>query len=122
MNGNGKSQNSKNDGNRKELKDLFRQCGIQLKGNIGKGQYAKRCFMRKRAGLHLVLSGSKGPVTVLFLFGDFVKCRVSSSGAGMDGMIIPCALGSLAIIGSKNEPLDKIEHAISENVRWSYCQ
>lgn len=103
-----------------ELNNLFKDFGMVLKGNIGKITYAKRCFVRNGTGVHLVLSGSKGPVSVLIIKGEYVRNRTTTRGTNMDWILIPCPIGSLAIIGNKEELLVEVENAINANIRWPY--
>ena len=105
---------------RNELNNLFKDFGMELKGNIGEIMYAKRCFVRNGPGMHLVLSGTKGSVTVLIINGEYVHNRMMIRGTCMDWILTPCSIGSLAIIGNKDEPLDAVENAISANIRWTY--
>ncbi len=105
---------------RDKLNNLFKDFGMELKGNIGKITYAKRCFVRNGAGMHLVLSGSKGSVTVLIIDGEYVPNRMTIKGTDTDWILIPCPIGSMAIIGNKDEPLDEVENVISANIKWLY--
>ena len=106
------------DSQRDELNNLFMDFGMKLTGNIGKIMYAKRCFVRNGTGMHIVLSGSKGPISVLIINGEFVQNRITTRGTNMDWILIPCPVGSMAIIGNKEESLVEVENAISANIKW----
>ncbi len=52
------------------LKWVFKRFGAQLVAEIGQVNFAAECLMRKRNGVHLVLPGKVGPITVFFMPGE----------------------------------------------------
>ncbi len=100
------------------LKDLFDGFGIELKGGLGKVTHATRCQIREAQGAHLVLTGSKGPVTLLVMPGEYVGERAVFSDRKFSGIIIPADGGSLAIVGERGEALDKVEQHVRKTIQW----
>ncbi len=101
-----------------QLTRLFRAFGGELRGNIGKANYADTCKIRNKRGAHLVLAGRKGPVTVLLMPNESVSGRVPVHSSIFDGVIIPVGVGSMAIVGARGESLDEVEMRLTSAVQW----
>lgn len=87
------------------LKPLLAEFGARLNGNLGQIRYGGRCHIRKHAGVHLVLNGREGPVTVLLMPKEPVPAERNFSSSRFNGVIVPTAYGSMAVVGEKSEPL-----------------
>ncbi|MEA3274619.1 MAG: DUF3379 family protein [Pseudomonadota bacterium] len=70
--------------------------------------YAARCNIRRQEGVHLVLPGDKGAVTLLFMPNEHLPDSRSVSSAHLDGVIVPTSYGSLAVVGEKSESVSPI--------------
>ena len=99
-----------------QVKDL----GMEIDSAIGKVQFLNRCFIRKGPGVHMVLRGKKGAVNVLIMEGEYVPERIATGNESLDWVLIPCPIGSMAIIGKKFEALDQIEQLLDSNIHWRY--
>ena len=81
-------------------------------------KYAGACAFRNGRSVHMVVQGEAGPVTVLLMPEETVKKRMTISDPRFTGIISPAPHGSLAVIGEKQEPIEKIEHQIRQEVQW----
>ncbi len=91
---------------------LSQTVGMPLQGNVGEVRHAGICTIGKHRSGHLVLAGTKGPVTVLLLPGEPVVRRKSLEGGGLQGILVPTGTGSMAIVGEPGEALDKVEQRL----------
>jgi len=95
---------------------VLHRVGLTLRGDLGEVRYAENCPIGRTRGAHLVLAGQRGPVTVLVLPDRPVPARKTLHAAGFDGMIIPAARGSVAIVGMPGEALPAFEQRLREAV------
>lgn len=102
-----------------QLTGLFSQFGARVDEGIGKVNYAGRCNIRNHTGLHLVVPGRLGPVTVLFMPDEPVSMRQSRRTERFWAVIVPTDYGSLAVIGEQGETaLDEVLAKVSRSVTW----
>lgn len=101
-----------------QLSDLFKPYGAQVQAGIGKVKYAGRCTIRRHAGIHLVIPGQRGPVTVLFMPGEYLKTRQDIHTTRFSALIVPTGYGSMAVVGDPGEALDEALNKVSQNVAW----
>lgn len=100
------------------LRALFRSLGGDLDPMMGPVSFAGRCVIGGQGGIHLVLPGSHGAVTALFIPGDGLDAERPLSSAGFDGVLLPAAFGTLAVVGESGEPVRSIARRLLEVVRW----
>lgn len=100
------------------LQSLFTEFGATLTGNLGRVTHATRCPMRLQDGIHLVLKGRHGPVTVLIMPGDRLAGSVQVSSPRASGVIVPTEYGSLAVVGAKAEFVEGLVHRLRRAVSW----
>jgi hypothetical protein len=81
--------------------------------------YANPCVINGHRVPHLVIQGQYGPVTILLMPEEQVAEAVSLDGENVHGVILPVGDGSIAIIGSRAEPLDPIRQQVIESVTWT---
>lgn len=81
--------------------------------------YAQTCRINGRDVPHLVIQGERGPVTVLLMPEQTVDGPESIAGQSVSGVILPVGSGSIAIIGERDEPLERIEKRVLNSVTWS---
>lgn len=102
-----------------QLAGLFTSFGARVEEGIGKVNYAGRCTIRKQAGLHLVLPGQRGPVTVLFMPNEPVSTRQTLRTERFSAVIVPTGYGSVAVVGEHGETtLDEVLDKVSRHVTW----
>ncbi|MBI3570704.1 MAG: DUF3379 family protein [Gammaproteobacteria bacterium] len=92
-----------------KVASVLHALGAKLRGNLGEVRHAGICDIRRRPGVHLVLAGRLGPVTVLLLPDETVGGRAHFQRDGFQGLLIPVGNGAAAIVGLPGEPLGPIE-------------
>jgi len=97
---------------------LFGRFGARLEAGLGRVNFAAECPMRRGTGVHLVLPGSLGPVTVLFMPGDTPLEVLPVRSGRFQGRVTPTLWGSIAVIGPPGEPLEGLETRVRRAVRW----
>ncbi len=81
--------------------------------------YAKTCHINGNEIPHLVIQGDRGPVTILLMPKEKVDGARKLDGVSVQGVILPVGEGSIAIIGERDESLDRIKENVLESVNWS---
>lgn len=100
------------------LKQALQEEHLTLTGDMENLKYAGACAIRNGRGIHMVIKGETGPVTVLLMPEENVKKRQYISDPRFAGIIAPAPRGSLAVVGEKQEPIEKIEDQIKREVHW----
>lgn len=81
--------------------------------------YAMSCSINGKDVPHLVIQGEHGPITILLMPHEKVADASSIDGVNVQGMILPVGDGSIAIIGSRDEQLEKVKQNVLDSVMWS---
>jgi hypothetical protein len=81
-------------------------------------RYAARCRIRNHDGLHLVLTGETGPVTLLLMPHTQLWRSAPIRSEHFKGLLIPAGHGSLAIVGTPNESVTPIARRIQRELVW----
>ena len=92
--------------------------GIALKSPIGKITHVRLCPIGNTHGLHLVIQGINGPVTLLFMPTVQINQKIPIKQYEFIGYITPTEVGSIVIIGGENEPLENIETKVVNAIEW----
>lgn len=100
------------------VNDTLAKAGVALDMSSDKVMYARSCLFRGHLVPHLVVSTSKGPVTVLVLPQEKVAHRTQFHEDGMTGVITPAPHGSIAVLALGNENIDAVAQEVQESVRW----
>jgi len=105
-----------------QINEALAPLDITVAGDLGAVHYAGTCWVRTGFGAHLVLSGEKGPITVLILPGEQVAGRIPIRGLSIleprfQGIIAPTEGGSIAIVGAPGEAFDVIEERVRRSLR-----
>ena len=87
--------------------------------NAGLITYAQSCIINGKTIPHLVIQGEYGPVTILLMPDEKIDEAKSLDGINVQGVILPVGNGSIAIIGDREEQLDRIKQNILDSVTWS---
>jgi len=80
--------------------------------------YVKNCPINGKNVPHLVIQGVRGPITVLLMPEEKVDGAETLDGESIHGVILPVGDGSIAIIGERDEPLDRVQENILSSVKW----
>lgn len=97
---------------------LFERFGAKLTGNLGRISFANECLMHERTGVHLIVPGRAGPVTVFFMPGESTETDMPIASEGLTGTIVPTGWGSIAVVGGHGEDIDGLMDRMSRAVHW----
>jgi hypothetical protein len=103
---------------RARVERLFARFGAQLKGDLGHVHFAEACRQRGFDGVHLVLQGRAGPVTVLYLDGEYIDDVARIDDDQHDGILVPVERGSVAVVGEPGEGVEAVAKLLRGNLRW----
>lgn len=81
--------------------------------------YAQSCVINGKRVPHLVIQGERGPITILLMPDEKVEGAQSIMSESINGVILPVGDGSIAIIGSDGEDLNRVEERVKNSVTWS---
>jgi hypothetical protein len=81
--------------------------------------YAQSCSINGKEVPHLVIQGEHGPVTILLMPHESIAEAAALDGVNIKGVILPVGDGSIAIIGDREEQLEKVRENILDSVMWS---
>lgn len=98
-------------------RDLSPAVSISTGGWARVVSYAAPCDILERPGLHLVLRGAAGPVTVLVITGVRVARQELIHAEGMQAVMRPVRGGSLAVVGQPGSALEAIAAEIASRLR-----
>ncbi len=91
----------------------------ELDHEAGLITYAQTCKIDGKYVPHLVIQGETGPVTILLMPDQQVSAAETLEGENIRGVILPVGKGSVAIIGPRDEPLERVEKSVLDSVTWS---
>ncbi len=101
-----------------ELSALLDQFGAHLSGDLGPVYHASRCPLNGREGVHLVLAGRRGPVTVLLLPGVGLSEPQAVASDHYTGVLLPAAFGTMAVVGGPGEMVDPLVQRLRQTLVW----
>lgn len=101
-----------------QVADILAKAGVALDMGSEKVVYARDCRFRGHVVPHLVVTTSRGPVTVLVLPHEKVAQRTTFHEDGMSGVIAPAPRGSIAILALGSESIDAVAKEIQQSVHW----
>ena len=91
----------------------------QMDHSAGLISYAQTCLINGKKIPHLVIQGEQGPVTILLMPDERIADAVPLDGENIHGVILPVGTGSIAIIGAREEKLERIEKSVVNSVMWT---
>jgi len=97
---------------------VFERFGAKITGDLGQVNFAAECLMRKSNGVHLVLPGKQGPITIFYMPNEIASRFSKIDSDRFHGEIVPTVWGSVAAIGEQGENLDGIAQHMADNVIW----
>lgn len=100
------------------VKWVFERFGATLDEDIGPVHFAAECLMRQRNGVHLVMPGKMGPVTVFYMPGEMADATLPVRSDRFEGRIVPTAWGSVAVVGETGEPVQELGERLAAAVSW----
>ena len=102
----------------RRLDGLFQRFGARLAGTLNQVSFAGECLMVERTGVHLVLRGTAGPVTVFFMPGEMTDRELPVGFRDLIGTIVPTGWGSIALVGRQGEDIVGLRDRVSAAVEW----
>lgn len=108
------------DRNLEQVNQILMSFGGHFKQDIGKVNYLGRCNIGKYDGIHMVLAGEKGPVTIMMMSNVKLDQSQSIADQRFHGQIQPTPKGAYAIVAERDESLDTIRHLIDDNLVWHF--
>lgn len=97
---------------------VFARFDARLVDDIGPVLFAAQCPMRHHAGIHLVLPGQAGPITVFFMPGESGDSDISVRSSRFVGYVTPTAWGGIAVVGEHGEDLRGMGERLAQAVDW----
>lgn len=101
-----------------QVNEVFARFGANVQGSLGPVSFAAECQMRHKTGVHLVIPGEMGAVTVLFMPGEMTEETKPILTQRFAGQIYPMAWGSIAVVGERGEKLDLVAERVRKMVNW----
>jgi hypothetical protein len=101
-----------------QLDALFNAYGARRTGEFGTVNFAARCLMRKQTGIHLVLAGEVGPITVFFMPAEGLESTLPVNDERFAGYVRPTPWGSIAVLGEAGERLEHLAEDLLRKVTW----
>lgn len=102
-----------------DLRGVFARFGAEVSEQaLGNVNFAGICMMRRNRGVHLVLRGEMGPVTVFFMPGEMTSKPMAVDSPRFAGVIEPTDWGSIAVVGEQGESLMPVLQRVRQAVRW----
>jgi hypothetical protein len=100
------------------IDQALRGAGVMLDITSDRITYAQSCWFRGHYVPHLVVQTAHGPVTVLILRNQPVSGRRTFREAGMSGVIVPAAPGSIAVLTQGGANVETLAAQMQQDVRW----
>jgi hypothetical protein len=100
------------------LATALSRLGAAVRGEVGQIYFLGRCLIGGSAGLHMVLSGEDGPLSVLLMPSQPVERRRQIIAGTRVVMILPSGPGSLAVVGNPGGPVAESARRIHQTILW----
>lgn len=102
-----------------EIEAAFNPIGLGLAGEFDvKVRFAGQCKLRGEIAGHLVLEGTRAPISVFVMPGQPVSGRSRLDDGHWSGVLMPAPGGSIAIIAAPGESIEALEARLRDLVRW----
>lgn len=101
-----------------QVNTLLSRFGGNMSELVGNVNYLGSCDIANDAGVHMVVQGEVGPITVMFLPNISVSDKQEIFDKRFKGLIVPKGKGSIAIVGEKTESLIQMKEKLVNHMRW----
>ncbi len=96
-----------------QLNSVLKEHGNKIRALPGRTiNYAGACPIRNNQGAHVIVDSASGPMTILFMPGEFVGQRSLVKDKRFHGVIIPTEQGSMAIVGEDPLQIEQLEREL----------
>ena len=99
---------------------MFASHGGKFNHSIGELRYVGSCDIAKKPGLHMVLEGEKGPVTVMMMPQSKIEKAIQIADSRFQGSIEPTMKGSYAIVAERGEKIEQVKQAVNSSLSWQF--
>lgn len=101
-----------------QLNEVLGRLGGKATGDLGQLNYLGSCNIAGVPGVHLVVQGEMGPVTIMLLPDVPVSAQHRIIDERFNGIIQSAGNGSMAIVGEKGEGLEQVQSRLNEYIHW----
>jgi len=102
-----------------EISAALAPVGLDLAADIGNVTYVGRCMVRGKVLGHIVVQGETAPVTVFLIGEQLVAERTTIRSNRYSGIVLRQGAGTIVIVGTTGESLEKIEARVRSAIRWT---
>ena len=92
------------------VQEAFAQRGVALHSVPGGISFVGCCPMGRHLTVHMVMPGSNGPVTVIYVVDDHERARVDFQRDGWLGRSVPMGKGTLVLLAQNANQFDSVEN------------
>ncbi len=92
--------------------------GARLLRPLEGATFVALCPFGKGVAAHLVVRTERGPVTVLLVPGERISDPIRVAGVAGEGLVLPTAAGSLALVGPDWETVERLAVQVREAIAW----
>ncbi len=97
---------------------LLADIDVSMTRKIARINYLGSCEIARKKGIHMVLQGDLGPITVLMLPDISVDSQQIIRDGRFHGLITPEEQGSIVVVGEKGESLQQLQDKLKQTLRW----
>lgn len=101
-----------------QLRPLFARFDVRLHGDLGPINFATACVIGRHQGIHMVMQGRQGPVTAIYMDGEYAKGRSRIRDERFGGVLLPVEGGAMAVVGERGEPVVRVAERVKRNLAW----
>lgn len=93
--------------------------GGEAKADLGEVLFVNHCSFVNTPALHMILQGEKGRITVFVVPQEAELINSPNfNNQYLKGLTERIGKTSLVIVGEKDEPLEKVQQKLKENIQW----
>jgi len=101
-----------------ELMEVLSHMGFSLSAMPAVVTAAAPCWIREGRGMHLVVQGDRGPVTILLMPGEHVQQSRKVIAVSLSGKLVPTDWGSMAVVSHAGDDIEPLMRTLQHDVRW----
>jgi len=101
-----------------QVNHLLAEFGGNISQGLGQVNYLGSCDIANTQGVHIVVQGEAGPITVMVLPEVNVRSQQVIRDKRFKGIIVPGKKGSIAIVGEKSESLQALKDELAVQFHW----
>jgi len=102
-----------------KINQAFGLFNAKLNTDIGDVYYVNNCVIAGKKGVHLVIAGKTGMITVLYIPHVDIEDKDILSNSLLAGHIFPAKKGTMAIVGEDTEQLEAVKTRLMDSISWS---